>query len=284
MGLGDFLFGSSEKLTPRALQSPEQIGARKDLLVASLEQALARLRTAGQPYPGQLPGTGGPSEFEQMGLEQLGGYLKSPLPSEGSLYGAARGEISKTLGGEEYNPVQGAYYQAYRTEVMRELEEAKDRLAAQTSARDKYFGGGRIETTGELEETATGDLAMVLGQLFERERERRLGAVDPAMRMTAFEEMEPLGRVEASQMMPDFEERKRTAEYGEWIRQLQDLGLPLETAMALAMYTPEYYYPMYGQTPGLLGGPSGLSSYRQGSAAGNVMSVLQTIAGLMGKG
>jgi len=288
MGFGDFLFGGSEQLTPQLLGTPTQIAGREDLLVESLKAALERLQRAGEPYPGQLPGTAGPSEYEQMGLEQLGQYLQGPLPSEGSLWGQAKGEIGKTLGGEEYDPVQGAYYQAYRSQVMRELEEAKDRLGAQTSARDKYFGGGRIQTTGELEETATGNLAMTLGQLSERERVRRLGAVEPAMRMTAFEEAEPLARVQASQtfgaLPRQLEEAGLGAQYGEWIRQLQDLGVPLETAMTLAMYKPEYYYPTYSHTPGLLGGPSGLSMQPTGGSgdAQKALSVLNSMMQMLG--
>jgi hypothetical protein len=208
--------------------------------------ATRRITTAGKPYPGVLPGTSGPNELQQMGIEGLEAFLKSPLPMDTQVGGMAKDELEKTLGGEEYDPIAGPYYQAYRSAIERELGEAKDRLASRTSARDKFFGGGRIASEGELEETAMGDLEMVLGSLFERERERRLGAVPTAMGMLGEAERYPVARAGAAFGAPDFEERGRVAEYNEYMRQMNELGIPLDVALGLATYKPEYYQPTYG--------------------------------------
>ena len=289
MGLSDFLFGKSEKLKPRILQEPYQIEGRKDIFEAAKPGALERIGKAGTAYPGDL--TAALSEFEIKGLEDLGDFLHSPLPTESSLYKSARGELEKTLGGEEYDPAEGAYYQAYREAVKREITEAKDRLAARTSARDKFFGGGRIKGEADIEESGLGDLALVLGQLTERERERRLGSVPEAVGLLGFEEMTPLARVGASQEYGDLprelEQLGLDREYAEWIRQLGDLGVPLDVALELAMYKPEYYYPLYSHTEGFLPGtPSGVSMQPRGGYgdAGKVGSVLGALSSVFSGG
>lgn len=285
MSVKDFLFGKSDKLKREILQEPYQIEGRKTLYGAAEPGAVSRLGRAGQTYPGQL--TAPMSEFELKGLDTLGEYLDKPLPTEGGLFGMARGELEKTLGGEEYDPVQGAYYQAYRTAMEREIRQAKDRLAATTSARDKYFGGGRIKGEAQIEEGGLNQLALVLGELFEKERERRLQTVPEAMRMTAYEEMAPLGRVEASQtyggLPRELEQAGLGREYGEWVRALQDLDIPLDVALSLAKYQPEYFYPSYSHTPGFLPGtPSGISQQPTGGYgdAGKVKSVLAGLSQL----
>lgn len=213
---------------------------RKTLATTAEPGALERLRRAGETYPGQL--TAPLSEFETTGLEQLGQYLESPLPTTGGLYGAARGEVEKTLAGEEYDPFKGEYYQAFQENLKRELAEAKDRLAARTSARDAFYGGGRVAGEAELEETALGGLRQELGRLQEAERARMLGVVPWATEMTAYEEQAPLTRIAAAQefgaLPREWQQAGLDREKLEYLRQLTDLGLPLEVAFKLATWQP----------------------------------------------
>lgn len=280
MGLKEFVFGSSEEISRRQDQEQYQITGRKSLYEAAEPGALSRLGRAGETYPGDL--TAPLSGFEQRGLGQLGDYLDRPPASQDPLFQAGREELLKTFGGE-YDP-EGPYYQAYKTKVMQELTEAKDRLAATTSARDKFFGGGRISATGELEESAVGDLALVLGQLYERERERKLQAVPEATRLGLTEEMLPLQRIEAATTFGaiprQIEQEGLNREYSEWQRALADLGIPLDVAQGLATYRPDYSYPLYANEPGIFGGQEGTTAYRTGSDAANVNSIANVLARL----
>lgn len=233
------LFTKKEKvkLAPEAYPGQrEQVGS---LAGAAQPGALERIGRAGEEYPGPL--VAALSEFEETGLGGLKDYLGKPLPTEGELYTSAVDEIMKTFAGE-YDPGQGDYYKAYKTQVLRELEESKDRLAARTSAGDKFFGGGRIATEGEMEESAMGDLSMVLGQLFERERERKFSAVSQALGLAQYGEEAPLQRVAASQQYGDLprliEQAEMDADYQEWLRSLSDLGIALDVATGLATYSP----------------------------------------------
>lgn len=236
--MGLFSKSKGVSLPPEAF--PGQRKMVGTMAEAAKPGALRRIGRAGEPYKGPL--VAALSEFEETGLAGLKDWLGTELPTEGVMYKSAADEILKTLSGEEYDPVHGKYYQAYRTGVMRELEEAKDRLAARASAGDKLFGGGRIATEGEMEESALGDLALVLGQLTERERERRLGAVPQALELTEYGERAPLGRVAASQMygaLPRLiEQAEMDAEYQEWMRALNDMGIALDVATGLATYSP----------------------------------------------
>jgi len=248
--MGD-LFGGSESDKPVSMEPPWQSELRRRIAEAAEPKAKERIARAGEPYPGEL--VAGLGEYETMGLESLGEFLKSPSPIAGPLYAGAKGEVQRTLGGEYYDPAEGPYYQAFRTNVMRELAEAKDRIRNVASARDALYGGGRIATEGELEETAVGGLQQTLGGLYERERQTRLGTVPLATEMLAFEERMPLGRVAAAQQLGalprQWEQAVLDAEQQEWLRQLADLGIPLDVATQMSTYQPAMYQPTYGQSP-----------------------------------
>jgi len=220
--------------------TPEQREALKQILPPATDKALTRIARAGQAYPGEFVAP--LSEFEEFGLGALDRYLGSELPTQSNLFGAAKGRLEDVLSGE-YDPFESQYYQSLRQNVLRELEESKDRLGAQTSARDKYFGGGRIETEGELEEQALGSLAQQLGAMYERERAE---AIPQAMKLMAFEESMPLQRMQAAfgygSLPRTMEQAQLEAERQEWQRQLEDLNLPVQVATGLTTYQPSYLY------------------------------------------
>ncbi|MHC4621505.1 MAG: hypothetical protein ACYTEQ_27505, partial [Planctomycetota bacterium] len=127
---------------------------------------MSLLDRAGQPYPGQLSADMSP--FSQQALQGAGDYFNSPLASQSNLFQGAAGQLSNmflTPEGE-ITPAKQAYYDAFRDNLLRELSDAKDRLGATTSARDKFYSTGRVAGEGKLEEGAFGDLAQTLAQLY----------------------------------------------------------------------------------------------------------------------
>jgi hypothetical protein len=236
MGFLDSIFGRDKKEAPVSLMTPEQQRTQKNLLNKAGPIAESSMSRYGQPYPGELT-----TKYEQQGLKTLGDYLSSPTPTESPLYQGAAGELERTLSGD-YDPVGSQYYQSYRTAVMRELQEAKDRLANEKAASEKLFGGGMNTESRELEEGAVGDLAVILGQMFENERNRKLQAVPLAQSLMGAGEGMTQARIGASQSLGGLEFQR---EYGDYIRQLQESGIPLETAINLATTKNEYYQPGY---------------------------------------
>ena len=285
MGFLDTLFGSTDELEPQDIRAPWLRDLFKDIGMASRSGALEALRKAGKPYGGRL--SAGLSEFEEGAFESLRGYLDSPLVTENDLYQQGRGEVQQTLSGE-YDPYEGEYYKAYQNALKQELREAKDRLAASTSARDEHFGGGRIAETGNLERDTQNTLAQILGGLFENERARRLATVPLATQMAQFEDLAPLSRIEAGLglggLPRQLEQGNLDRQYAEFQRQLGSLNIPLNTAFQASTYKPEMYYPLYSSTPGLLGGPSGVGMQPGGGVNRSVLAMQSGLSALMGAG
>jgi hypothetical protein len=230
MGIFDSEVTSLEPLWQKRL--------RQTTTTAAQPGAMERISRAGEAYPGKL--TAGMTEPETTGMDLLSKYL-SGASEENPLYGAAQAEFAKTLSGE-YDPAASEYYKALRNAVLRELGFAKDRLASATSARDAYFGGGRIAETGKLEEGATNTLATTLGQLSQQERQNRLAAAQAVPGFVSAQQQAALTPIAASQQygaLPrTIEQADLDAQYQEWMRQLNDLGIPLDVFTGLTTYAP----------------------------------------------
>lgn len=241
--VGSLLAPKKEK--PELLMTPEQRAAYSKLLPSLTAKGKEFVDVSGKPYGGQM--TAPMSEYETMGLKGLGEYLSEPLPTESNLFGMTTEELENTLSGKTYDPATGPYYEAYRTNVMRELKQAKDRIAARSSGRDQFFGGGRMDQEREVEEGAMGSMAQTLGSLYENERMNRLNAVPMALNQMGWAENVPQSRIAASQALGalprQIEQAELTARYQDFVRQLQDMGMSLQAAVGMATSKPEYWMP-----------------------------------------
>ena len=274
------LFGKKEK--PKLLMLPEQRAAYSSLLPSLTAKGMEFVDVAGQPFGGQM--TAPMSEYETMGLKGLGEYLSEPLPTESNLFGMTTEELENTLSGKTDDPATGPYYEAYRTKVMREMQQAKDRIAARSSGRDAFFGGGRMDQEREVEEGAMGSLAQVLGRLFENERMNRLNAVPMALNQMGWAENVPQSRIAASQALGalprQIEQAELTARYQDFVRQLQDMGMSLQAAVGLATSKPEYWMPQPADTSGMASGLGSLAMLAMmGGGGGNVTNPFATYPG-----
>jgi len=258
-GLSSILGGKKKK--PKLLMLPEQLQAYSKLLPGLTAKGGEFINVAGQPYTGQM--TAPMSEYEELGLKSLGDMLKQPMPTESKLFGLTSEELEKTMGGKEYDPSSGQYYEAFRTNLMRELQQAKDRIAQRSSARDAYFGGGRMQQEREVEEGAMGSLAQELGRLYEAERTRRLGAVPLSLQQMGWAEQVPMQRVAAAEELGALprliEQADLSARYSDFLRTLQELGMSLQEAVQMAAMKPEYWAPAPSDTSGLTSGMGNLA-------------------------
>ena len=267
------IFEKEKKQTPIVIEAfPGQRDMLAKMSGAALPGALERIGTLGDPYEGKL--TAGMSKFEDIGMDTLAQYLNSPGLGGNELFTAAKGEALSTLQGDKYDPSEGDYYKAFRSAVQIELQDAKDRIAARTSANDMFFGGGRIKAEGDVETDTMNTLVQFLGQLSLRERENRMGMVPLAASLGQMEDRSPLDRIAASQTfgaLPRMlEQEGLDREYTEYQRQLNDLNIALSTIQQLgglnqymSSYTPQTVNkPWVNDTAGIMDIITGLGSLK----------------------
>lgn len=220
----------------------------KDLFGASKGGALERLDRAGEGFSGEL--TAGISPFEQMSMDRLQSFMQSPLASQSDLYQLGQQELTSTLEGK-YDPFNTEKLNTFKSMVLRDVDDAITRLRAGTAARDRIGGGGRVAGESRLQESALDKIFMQSAALADQERQRMQAAAGNAINMAHFQAQEPLGRVQAGLQfggLPrQLEQQELDREYAEWQRQLNDLGLPLQTAQSLlSSYSPTLWTPSYG--------------------------------------
>lgn len=229
------LLGGSKTKTKIIENYPGAAGTRQSIAGAANPKALERLNRAGEAYGGELVAP--MSQAEQTSLGTLQDYLASTMPGDTNISRLSQGEIEKTLSGG-YDPIQSEYWKAYQNEMQRQMKQASDSIAAKTSASDRFFGGGRIRETADMNEGALSDMAVVLGQLAENERNNRLNTAMNAPSYLGQNEALTQGRIQAGQQfgaLPrEIQQAEDTAKYTEWQRQLADLGIPLDVAQQLA--------------------------------------------------
>ena len=118
------------------------------------------------------------SGLEEQSLDYADRYANQPL--KGQSMQLAEDEIKKTLSGD-YDPSTSTYYQAVKAEAERNLEDTQSRIADKAGGGGRYFGGARLRAQGNAARDTGISLNKTLGEMSERERERRFQAVPQAL-------------------------------------------------------------------------------------------------------
>jgi len=235
MGLFDMFESKSETIK---LEDPWQGEGRKGLYDLADPTAQKRLAMAGTPYTGQM--TAGMSDPEKTSVDLLSGYLQKD-PMDQDYVRNAKSALNETLEGT-YDPVSSEYYKAFRSAVMRELGDQVDALSARTSASDRFFGGGRIAEEGDMREGAVNKLTLALADLQNQEQNRKQNAIGQAVSLAGQENQLAQSQIAAAQQYGQLprlvEQAGLDAEYTEWLRQLADMGVSLDTVMQMLTYKP----------------------------------------------
>lgn len=195
---------------PELLEIPGAEGASVDFLTNLLEQP-APVQDVPQLQVGpaqQIPQLQvGPAQ--QIPLQQVAGLgateqtvqnlltkFLGTSATGGEAYKLGMGELSKTLGGEFYDPRTSDFWKGYRE--VSEMEEEKGVAAIR---RRGQLGGGLFATPGQRIEKEYvrekgAERTMRLGGLYETERARKFGAVEKALGFAGLEEAGKAGRIE----------------------------------------------------------------------------------------
>lgn len=203
-----------------------------------------------KPYSGEL--TAPRTETQDRGQGILNTYLDQPMYNDS--FKAARDTTLGTLDGS-YDPRTSPYYKSMKDQIMRDQKEASDAVMH----RQAQTGMLHSDPTGiqmrKLAENTSGQLATLLGGLYENDRNRQMKAIPYATALGTLEDQIPLNRVQAAETlgaMPQQQEQSTLDRlYNEYLRQQSGAREPLNiyeglTGRSFGEYAPQPYYPSSG--------------------------------------
>lgn len=166
----------------------------------------------------QIPSlqTAGMSAAEKTTQSLLAKFLGTPA-TEGQAYKLGMGELSKTLGGEFYDPRTSDFWKGYRDVSAMEQEKGIAAVRRRGQLGGGLYGEPGQRTEAEYIKGMGATRTMMLGSLFEKERERRLGATGQALGYAGFEETGKLSRLQVGSTIGaiprDIQQQKYRAEF-----------------------------------------------------------------------
>ena len=169
-----------------------------------------------------LEGTAGMGANELTTQNLLAKFLGTDA-TQGEAYQLGMGEIKKTLGGEFYDPRTSDFWKGYREVSAMEKEEGVADIR-----RRGQLGGGLFSTGVAREETGYiakkgAESEMLLGSLYEKERDRKTGAVGQALGYAGFEEAGKASRIglgaTVGAIPRGIEQQKLTSKYAQALGQ-----------------------------------------------------------------
>jgi len=220
----------------------------KDLRTGTSSWIQGQIGKQAAPYEGEMVSESTPQE--KKSLSYLDKYAEG---GDSDLTKAGQAEISKTLKGE-YDPTSSPYYQSVKAEAARNLADTQENIASKAAGGGRYWTGARLGEQGEAATDVASSLNRMLGEMSERERDRRLGAAETAESMGRREEAVPFQKASALQELGGLErgidDTRKQAIYNEWLRQqeypiqMAQLAQPYATqqpTMAQVGYAPSFF-------------------------------------------
>lgn len=276
--MGDLFGGGSQD--PQPLEPQWQIDMRERLARQAEPIGSQYINSLGGAYAGNL--TAAPTAIQNTSFQAAQNASNQPLASQSNLYGMGQSEIEKVLAGD-YNPEDSLYYESFKKALQRELQSSQDALANRSSARDQFFGGGRLDQERNLQTDYLNNIGMVLGQLQEAERQRMFQAAPIAAQMAQFNAQDPYLQsqlqFQTGELQRQLQQQMLDRQYNDFLRQQQERAQGLQTATGLATYQPPYYVaqPADSGLGGLLGGVLGAAG--QAGGFGNLLGLGAGAAG-----
>lgn len=183
-----------------------------------------------QPYTGQL--TAPLSNLEKQGLTLAQNYQPTQLTDE------TRNILLRTLRGEYLPEAVNSYYNPVKEAMKQQLDEALAGVRRSASIGGMLSSTPRLNLENKLRTEMASEMAKLLSNIYSRERAYQLQAIPTAMAV----ERQPLQTAETLMRLGaiprEVQQQALTAQYREWLRQMQALGIPLDIAMSLIRFSP----------------------------------------------
>ena len=191
------------------LETPEQAEARRYLL---------ELAKGNLSYGGKL-GSYAMTRTEGEGQNQLMRLLGSTRPEA---FGIGEKALKDLYGGtfDPYN--DGGSFKGFRTSVLREGDEAVNRLKRSATMAGNLYSTDTIKRLGDVEGDTVRALTGELGRLYDNFTERKINAIPTAFAAGQAQETLDLGRVDAAMRYGNLprllEDQEYKDAYNEFVR------------------------------------------------------------------
>ncbi len=232
----------NKKPEPQLLEIPGAEGLGVEYLTNLLQQAPPTMNI---PLL-QVAGMTGTERYVQ---DMLSDYLRTKA-TDSTAYQLGLGEIEKTLGGDFYDPRTSDFWKGFR-----EVSEMEQEQGVADIRRRGQLGGGLYSEPGMRTEAdyikgMGAERTMQLGQLYERERDRKTNAVAQALGYAGFEEQGTTNRLQLGSTIGaiprEIEQMRNLAKYQQLLGQeqadFQSAMIPYTYGSAIAgTLLPQWY-------------------------------------------
>ena len=155
--------------------------------------------------------------------------------------------LSRTA--EGFDPFKDTRLIAFKNQLQQEIKRAKDRIAARTSSRDQFFGGGRQEQEREVEEQGLRDIGSIVAQLEAQSRQDAIRVAPGLVNLASLQQNVPLEFFQQQLQFADiprsFDEQIRLAELGELGRQRGELERTVPVALQTSSFSPPLAFDVF---------------------------------------
>ena len=247
------------------------------------------LSPAGDPFPSGLIQPTAPTDFQQQLFQQIPGLFQGGDFTKNPLFQQSIDILSRTA--EGFDPFEDKRLKAFKDNLREEVKRAKDRIAARTSAKDRFESGGAAGRTGqegEVEEQGIRDIGQLAANLEAQSRQQAIAAAQILPQLARFQTQAPIDFLQQGIQVGDiprnFEEQLRVAELNELLRQRGELASTVGPALQTSSFSPPLAFDVFSSTPGLLGGPSGIGLQSDGGVNRGVQMTQAGLGALAGAG
>lgn len=280
MGFFDFLTGGKKKAEPISIDSRTPQRQQVDAFLANFLNTYGSQYQPGKAYTGDFTAPLG--GIEKQGIDQfLNQYLNQGVSSNVT---DVQKLLNQTVTGG-FDPGTSAYYQALRDASAYNRKQALNQTNADLGSRNKFFSSEAVAKTGDINAQTANALNLALADLANKERDRSLSAVAPALNLEDYLSKIPLQKATAATTIGaiprQLEQSDLEARYQDFKRQQEELKgvVNAGSGVSNATITQGYANPTLQQDNGLTGFLSTILG--SGAGQGALQSVGKGIASFL---
>lgn len=186
---------------------------------------------AGEAYTGSL-GDFTPTGIEQASLGKLSSFVNKSNPA---LFSLGESTLKDLLSTDRFDPFSATgEYAPFKENVEKQLFEGATRLKRNAAFSRSLYSGNTVKQLGKLEEEGQSQLTGKLAELYDQFVSRKINAIPTAFSAAGQEQEMEAQRLGAGfqygGLERELETQKAQAKLSEFVRQRQEMTLPINAA------------------------------------------------------